>query len=71
VTLSGSEQESWRYYSSETNFQSWASKKCEHKKVTILTAGHHYTEERNLICEEGRIRVPYNRYNEVEGIYVK
>lgn len=97
-------EESWRYYSSETKFQSWAfslsrgkkvtavayfptssgkslyvmdvekrwaSKKCEHKRATVLTAGHHYTEERNLICEGGRIRVPYNRYNEVEGIYVK
>jgi hypothetical protein len=99
-----SNQESWRYYSSETKFQSWAfslsrdkkviavayfptssgkslyimdvekrwaSKKCEHKKATVLTAGHHYTEERNLICEGGRIRVPYNRYNEVEGIYLR
>ena len=48
----------------------WSSKKCEHKKATVLTAGHHYTEERTLICDGGSIKVPYNRYNEVEGIYI-
>ena len=104
VDIPDSDQESWRYYSLETTFQSWAfsfaknkkvtgvayfptssgkslytmdvekrwaSRKCEHKTATVLTVGHHYTEERNLICDGGRIRVSYNRYNEVEGIYIR
>lgn len=49
----------------------WKSKKCEHKKETVLVAGHHYTEERKFICDNGKIEVFYNRFNEVEGIYVK
>jgi hypothetical protein len=47
------------------------NKKCEHKKETVLVAGHHYTEERSFICDNGKIEVFYNRYNEVQGIYIK
>lgn len=49
----------------------WKTKKCEHKKETKLTAGHNYKTIRSFICDSGKIEVYYNRYNEVEGIYLK
>lgn len=49
----------------------WKSKKCEHKKETKLTAGHNYQTIRSFICDSGKTEVYYNRYNEVEGIYLK
>lgn len=49
----------------------WNSKKCEHKKETKLTAGHNYQTIRSFICDSGKTEVYYNRYNEVEGIYLK
>ena len=49
----------------------WKSKKCQYKKETKLTAGHHYQTIRSFICDSGKTEVYYNRYNEVEGIYLK
>jgi hypothetical protein len=49
----------------------WKYKKCEHKKETKLTAGHNYQTIRSFICDSGKTEVYYNRYNEVEGIYLK
>jgi len=49
----------------------WKSKKCEHKKETKLSAGHNYQTVRSYICDSGKTEVYYNRYNEVEGIYLK
>lgn len=49
----------------------WKSKKCEHKKETKLTAGHNYQTIRRLICDNGKIEVFYNRYNEAERVYLE
>lgn len=49
----------------------WKAKKCEHKIETKLTSGHHYQTIRSFICDSGKTEVYYNRYNEVEGIYIK
>lgn len=49
----------------------WKAKKCTHTKETKLTAGHNYQTTRKLVCENGKIVVSYNRYNEVEEIYLK
>jgi hypothetical protein len=49
----------------------WKTKKCEHKKETKLTAGHNYKTIRSFICDAGKTEVYYNRYNEVEGTYLK
>lgn len=49
----------------------WKLKKCEHKKETKLSAGHNYQTIRRFICDDGKIEVYYNRYNQVQRVYLK
>ncbi len=49
----------------------WKNRACTHDEKTILNAGHNYSKQKFMVCDSGRIRTKYNRFDEVEGVSVE
>lgn len=49
----------------------WKNRECTHSKGTKLIAGHNYSTERFLKCDNGKKVIKYNQFGEVQGISIE